>query len=76
VERDIARFKEQKAKKLVTLNEEKFLKEMNTDKEEEKNFEKLIDQEKNRIERDYYLNEVLDITVDYMNQLRQVAATR
>jgi carboxyl-terminal processing protease len=76
VERDIARFKEQKAKKLVTLNEEKFLKEMNTDKEEEKNFEKLIDQEKNRIERDYYLNEVLDITVDYMNQLRQVAVTR
>ena len=60
----------------MTLNEQKFLKEMNPDKEEEKKFEELADQEKNHIERNYYLDEVLDIAVDYMNQLHQVAATR
>ena len=41
--RNIARYKEQKAKKYVTLNEEKFLKEraeLNADKEEEKAIEK------------------------------------
>ena len=43
VVRNIARYKEQKAKKYVTLNEEKFLKEraeLNADKEEEKAIEK------------------------------------
>jgi carboxyl-terminal processing protease len=73
---DIERFKEQKAKKMVTLNEQKFLQEMNPDKEEEKKFEELADQEKNNIERTYYLEEVLDIAVDYANQLYQVAKAR
>ena len=74
VVRNIARYKEQKAKKFVTLNEAKFLKEraeMNADKEEEKTFEKL-NENQTGIERDFYLDEVFNITADFMN-LRQVA---
>ena len=44
VERNIVHYKQQKAKKSVTLNEAKFLKEraeLNADKEEEKAIEKL-----------------------------------
>jgi carboxyl-terminal processing protease len=73
VERNIARYKEQKAKKTVTLNDAKFMKEraeLNADKEEEKSIEKLI--ETNEIERDFYLDEAMAVTADYMN-LRQVA---
>ena len=77
-QRNIARYKEQKAKKTVTLNEEKFLKEreeLNADKEEEKTFEELNNSSNKGIERDYYLDEVLAIAVDYLN-LRQVAKAR
>ncbi|MGA2031403.1 MAG: carboxy terminal-processing peptidase [Thermoguttaceae bacterium] len=73
--RNIARYKEQKAKKYVTLNEAKFLKErseLNADKEEEKTIEKLESAATNEIERDYYLDEAMAITADYMG-LRQVA---
>jgi hypothetical protein len=49
---------------------------MNPDKEEEKKLEALVDQEKNHIERDFYLEEVLNIAVDYLNQLQQVAKAR
>jgi carboxyl-terminal processing protease len=73
--RRIARYKEQKAKKVVTLNEAKFLKEraeLNADKEEEKTIEKLSDPNANTIERDYYLDEVFNVLVDFIN-LRQVA---
>ena len=64
VVRNIARYKEQKAKKYVTLNEEKFLKEraeLNADKEEEKAIEKHSDLNNGGIERDYYLDEALAI---------------
>jgi len=73
--RNIARYEEQKAKDFVTLNEEKFLQEraeLNADKEEEKTLEQFNETDVERIERDYYLDEVFAITVDYMN-LRQVA---
>ncbi len=69
---DVARFEEQKKKKYVTLNQDKFLKEraeLNSDKEEEKTIEKLNDPNGNKIERDYYLDEVLAITVDYTRLL-------
>jgi carboxyl-terminal processing protease len=68
--RNIARYKERKSKKYMTINEEKFLKEraeIDTDKEQEKAFEKNSDFSKNKIERDYYLDEVLAITADYLN---------
>jgi carboxyl-terminal processing protease len=70
VERDIVRYKEQKAKKQVTLNEAKFVKEraeLNADKEEEKAIEKHSEMNNDAIERDYYLDEILAITADYLN---------
>ncbi len=70
VVRNIARYKDQKAKKTVTLNEEKFVKEraeLNADKEEEKAIEKHSELNNGAIERDYYLNEALNITIDYLN---------
>ena len=76
--RNIARYKEQKAKKYVTLNEPKFLKEqadLNADKEEEQAIEKHSDLHNVAIERDYYLNEVLAIATDYMN-LQHLAKTK
>jgi carboxyl-terminal processing protease len=76
VERNIAHYKQQKAKKAVTLNEAKFLKEraeLNADKEEEKAIEKLNDNPSG-IERDFYLDEVFNITTDYMNHAQVVKA--
>ena len=68
VNRRIAQYKEQKAKKFVTLNEAKFLKEwadLNADKEEEKAIEKRNEKSGTTIERDYYLDEALAIVADY-----------
>ena len=76
VERNIAHYQQQKAKKSVTLNEAKFLKEraeLNADKEEEKAIEKLNDNPSG-IDRDFYLDEVLNIMTDYMNQTQVVKA--
>ena len=73
--KDIARYEEQKARKTVTLNQQKFLQEraeMNADKEEEKKIEELNNPNKTGIVRDYYVDEVLAIVVDYLN-LQQVA---
>ena len=78
VARDIVRYKEQKAKKSVTLNEEKFLKEraeLNADKAEEKAIEKHSELNSGSIDRDYYLDEAFAIMVDYLN-LESVAAVR
>ena len=76
VERNIAHYKQQKAKKSVTLNEAKFLKEraeLNADKEEEKAIEKAIENPSG-IDRDFYLEEVFNITSDFMNQAQVVKA--
>ncbi|MBN2475225.1 MAG: carboxy terminal-processing peptidase [Pirellulales bacterium] len=73
--KNIDRYKEQKAKKYVTLNEEQFRKEraeLDADKEEQKTIEEINDPNQPPIERDYYLDEALAITIDYLN-LRQVA---
>jgi carboxyl-terminal processing protease len=73
--KNIARYKEQKNRKYVTLNEEKFLKEraeLNADKEEQKTLEQLNEPDAPAIKRDYYLNEALAITADYLGY-RQVA---
>ncbi len=77
--KNISRYLEQKARKTISLNEEKFLKEraeVNADKEEEKKIEELNNgSNQNTIERDYYLDEVLAITADYLN-LRLVAQAK
>ena len=70
VRKNIERYLQQKARKTITLNEEKFLQEraeLNADKEEEKKIEELNDPKRSGIERDYYLDEVLMIALDYLN---------
>ncbi len=70
--RRIELYMARKARKSVTLNEKKFFEEgdeANADKEEE---ERLADEltEEKKIKRDYYLDEVLLITRDYVDALR------
>jgi carboxyl-terminal processing protease len=67
--RDIVRYEEQKKRKVVTLNEKKFMTEraeMNADKEEEKKIEEMSESNGAEIKRDYYLNEAMAIATDYM----------
>ena len=68
VAHDIARYQERKAKKSITLNEVKFLKEF-VETSGEKEEEKMMEDQDNEsgIKRDYYLNELLAITTEYMN---------
>jgi carboxyl-terminal processing protease len=70
--RSITRYKEQKERKRVTLNEKQFLEqraELNMEKEEEKH----NNPDQGDIKRDYYLNEVLAVTNDYLDLLSQQA---
>ncbi len=71
--KNIARYKEQKRRKHVALNAEKFMAEraeLNADEEEEKQIEELNESNDSEIERDYYLDEALAVTADYLNLLR------
>ncbi len=73
LKRDIALYKEMKAKKTITLNEEKYFAELdrlNADKKEKEKYEKMAESE-DKIKRDFYLDEVMNIAVDYMNELRK-----
>jgi carboxyl-terminal processing protease len=79
--REIGRYKEQKEKKTVTLNKEKFLKEreeMDSDKEQEKMFDSMTDPQRPVYEMDGYGEEALDIIVDYLQLLggNKVAVAR
>lgn len=68
--RKINKYVEQKELKSVSLNEEKFLarrRELNADKENEAIAEQTLPS--NEIERNFYLDEVLRITSDYMDLL-------
>jgi carboxyl-terminal processing protease len=71
--KNIDRYMEQKTKKEVPLNEEKFLArraELDSEKEEEKLFE---DQQNGGadevVKRDFYFNEVMAVTLDYLRLL-------
>jgi carboxyl-terminal processing protease len=71
--RDIERYVEQKAKKEVPLNEQKFMArraELDADREEEKTFEHQANGGGEQVfKRDHYNNEVLSITLDYLRLL-------
>ena len=73
--RNIRRYKEQKDRKFVTLNEEQFKKEreeLDADEEEEKQFEEQMDYTvRPVVDRNYYFNEILNIAVDYVRLLEQ-----
>lgn len=69
----INKYIELKNEKSVPLNEAKFIarrKELNAEKEDEKTLEKQM-LPSNDIERDFYLDEVLKITADYVEMLNQ-----
>ena len=64
----IERYNRLKNEKTVSLNEEKFLaerKELDAEKQEEEQLEKLLNPDEDAIQRDYYMEEALAIAVDY-----------
>ncbi|MEX2114007.1 MAG: carboxy terminal-processing peptidase [Pirellulales bacterium] len=70
---DIEYFNKQKERKRISLNKEKFLAEKNElspEKQEEKTLEDLNDPNRPVVERNFYFNEVLDITTDYLQMLK------
>jgi carboxyl-terminal processing protease len=82
LKKNIERYREQKGRKTVTLNEKTFFAqraELDAQKEDEKELEKQQEQDEDEVvQRNFYFNEVLDIAVDYYNSLNghKVAATR
>lgn len=67
---NINKYLEQKAKKEIPLNEKKFLarrEELDSEKEEEKKLEPPMGDVV--VERDFYFNECLNITLDYLRSL-------
>ncbi len=72
--RRIDRYKEQKAKKRVTLKEQEFFAEraeLDAEKEDEKQLEDQAVASDEVVKRDYYMNEVLAIAADYARLLEQ-----
>ena len=72
VRKDITNYKDIKGRKTSTLNEAKYFEErdrLNADKKERESFEDLLDND-GKINKDYYLDEVLAITVDYINVVK------
>jgi carboxyl-terminal processing protease len=75
--RNIARYKEQKGRKYVTLNEELFMAEraeLNADKEQQKTIEEINDPDRPVFERNFYGDEALDITLDYLRIMQLAKA--
>jgi len=72
VMRDIDRYNDHKKHKRISLNKEKFLAqktEMTVEKEEEQEVDELNDPNRPVIKRDFYVNEVLAVTTDYVRML-------
>jgi carboxyl-terminal processing protease len=72
VDREIGHYKDIKAKKTVTLNKEKFMKEreeLDNDKEQEKMFDAMTDPSRPVYDMNGYGTEALDIAVDYLDLL-------
>lgn len=68
----IEKYVEQKKRKTVSLNAEKFMarrKELNADEEDKNMVEEQLDKD-DKIERKFYLDEVIKITADYMDMLK------
>lgn len=78
VDKDIQRYLAQKKRKTVTLNEAKFMAdraELDARKEEEKKFDELNNSSLEVVKKDYYFNEAVSITLDFL-QLAPVARAR
>ncbi len=67
--KNIARYEKQKDRKLVSLNRQAFIddhKEMSAEKEEEKEYDDLGNSKCPVVKRDFYINEVLSVTTDFL----------
>jgi carboxyl-terminal processing protease len=78
--RDIERYQQQKSRKTITLNEQKFLAEraeLNAEKEEEDQLDDLSHSRRTVFDtqghQGYYNQEVLEITLDYLRLAKRVA---
>ena len=76
-QRRIDRYKEQKERDSVSLDEEKFFarrKELSAEKEDEKNFKEIDNGDDVVFDlEDYYDKEILNITLDYLQLLSGVS---
>jgi carboxyl-terminal processing protease len=76
--RDIERYEQQKSRKTVTLNEEKFMAEraeLNAEKEEEKELEESSHSRRIVFDtKSFYNQEVLEITLDYLRLVKRATA--
>ncbi len=73
VEKDIAAYLETRDRKSTTLNEKKFFEEqdrLNADRKEQKKLADILENE-GKIEKDYYLDEVLNLSIDYLGLLQR-----
>ena len=74
---DVARYKKRKDEKTVSLVESEFERQWNEGKaaedEEEKKLEEMEAQKRPVVRRDYYLDEALDVTIDYLQLLAGTA---
>lgn len=69
----IADYIKEKEKKTVTLNEKEFFaRRLDAEREDEKALEEQINGSQ-KIKRDFYLNEVMAITADYVNRLKKAS---
>lgn len=74
LERDIKRYVDQKQRKTVTLNKAAYLaerEEFNAEKQDEDTVNKQVDGPSTEIQRDFYLDEVLQIAADYSQMLKK-----
>jgi carboxyl-terminal processing protease len=74
---DIQHFNDQKKRKRISLQKEKFTAqkaELTAEKQEEQDVEEMNDPNRPVEKRDYYLNEVLDIAADYVRMLNMPQA--
>ncbi|WP_238397570.1 carboxy terminal-processing peptidase [Anatilimnocola aggregata] len=70
--RNIDKYVDQKTKKEIPLNEAKFLArraELDSEKEEEKTFEQQANSSDQVVDKDFYFNECIGITLDYLRSL-------
>ena len=73
----ILAYKESTAKRVTPLNEAKYIEEMqrfNSDEWEKEELEDIINKDK-KIKRNFYVDEVLALTVDYINISQELGVT-
>ncbi|MEI6241703.1 MAG: carboxy terminal-processing peptidase [Planctomycetia bacterium] len=77
VAKDIAQYEKRKQEKTISLVESEFAKQWNEGKaaeDEEKKLAEVEDPKRPIVKRDYYFNEAMNVTVDYLNMLAGGAA--